>query len=127
MALKISKNSTLTDNVSESNPITTQHNVTGGSIETRVFLYNDTATFTYEDIVISATDTVGTNESSWVTFAKDNNGAVTGTYASTISYTSIPTANTGVPFWVKVTTPVVETAQNKSDIRIRVVGKEKAV
>ncbi|WP_026694076.1 hypothetical protein [Peribacillus kribbensis] len=130
MALKLSKNSGLTDIISTdgTNPLTTQHPTTGSSVATKVFLFNDDATKRYESVSIDPTDSVSTDESTWVQLAPDNAG-VAGTYlpaSAALSFGNI--ADTvGHAFWVKVTTPVVADSQNKSDIKLTVTGTEFAV
>jgi hypothetical protein len=131
MALKISKNSGLTDLVSTdgTNPLTSQHPLTGSVVETKVWLFNDDATKRYESITIDPTDSVSTDESSWITLAPDNAGSA-GTYLSAsaaLAMANISTANTGIPFWVKVTSPFVGAVQNKTDIKLTVNFTEFAV
>jgi len=126
MALKISKNVGLTDVITSSNPLQTQHINTGEAKETRVFLFNDTAANRYESIVITAVDTSGTNEASWVQFAPDNNGTA-GTYSATLNMANISDNNVAKPFWVKVTNPSGTTALNKTDLNINVSANEFAV
>lgn len=135
MALKISKNVGLTDIVStdNTNPITTQHPITGSSVETKLWLFNNDATKYYTSITIDPTDVVTTDESTWVQLAPDNAG-VAGTYlaaSAALAMANIGSSGTGdttgKPFWVKVTTPSVADTVNKTDIKLTVTGTEFAV
>jgi hypothetical protein len=135
MALKIAKNSGLTDIVSTdgTNPITTSHPIAGSSVEQKVYLFNNDATKYYTTINIDPTDAVTTDESTWVFLAPDNAG-VAGTYGAAsapLSMANIGVAGsgdtTGKPFWVKVVTPSVGTTQNKTDIKLTVNYTEFAV
>lgn len=134
--LKISKNSALNDLVSAGtnlNPITTQHPVTGSTVETKHYLFNDDTTKYYQNITIDPTDSTNTDESTWVYLALDNAG-VPGTYqaaGAALSMANIGAAGsgdtTGKPFWVKVVTPSGQSVQNKSDIKLTVSYREFAV
>jgi hypothetical protein len=131
MALKLSRNSGLTDLISTdgSSPLTSSHPLSGSSVETKIWIFNDDATKRYESINIDPTDSVSTDESSYITLAPDNSGSA-GTYLSpsaTLSMANISSANVGVPFWVKVTTPSVGSVQNKTDIKLTVNYTEFAV
>lgn len=126
MALKISKNAGLTDVITEANPLTTQHVSTGEAKTVQVHLFNDASTKRYESVVISAIDTSGTNEASWITFAPDNNGTH-GSFSTTLNMANISDSNVAKSFWVKVTTPSVVDSQNKTDLNIRVTANEFAV
>lgn len=123
MALKLSKNIGLTDIVTDVNPITTQHINTGEAKEVKVWLFNDAATFRYEGIVLSAVDTSGSDESSWIKFAADS-GGVAGTYNSTLNMANISDSAVAKPFWVKVTSANVTGAQNKTDLAVRIAFNE---
>lgn len=127
--LKISKNSGLTDVVSDANPVTTQHPTTGSSQEVRLWLFNDDATKTYQSITIKPTDTTGSDESNWFQLAPDNAGAA-GTYgaaSAALNMANVTAANVGTPFWLKVTVPAGQAVQNKSDIKLTVNYTEFAV
>lgn len=129
--LKIAKNAGLTDIVStdSTNPISTSHPITGSSQELRLFLFNDNAAKRYESISIDPIDETSTDESTWIQLAPDNAGSP-GTYlaaGAVLSMANISDSNTGKPFWVKVTTPVVADSQNKSDIKLKVNSTEFAV
>lgn len=129
MALKISKNVGLTDIVSDANPITTEHPITGSAVAVQLWIFNDQATKRYETITIKPTDIVSIDESSWVQLAPDNAGAA-GTYlagGAALSLANIADSNVAKPFWIKVTTPAVGDTQNKTDIKLTVTGKEYAV
>lgn len=129
MALKISKNSGLSDIVSDANPITTTHPTTGSVQEVEIWLFNDDSTKTYQNITIDPTDATGGDESLWIQLAP-NNGGVAGTYLSAsaaLNVSNITTANVGTPFWMKVTTPSGQTVQNKNDIKLTVNFTEYAV
>ncbi|MGM7720477.1 hypothetical protein [Metabacillus sp. Hm71] len=131
MALKLSKNSGLTDIISTdgTNPLTTQHPIGGSTVEARVWLFNDNSAKRYESITIDPTDSVSTDESTWVALAPDNAG-VAGTYlaaGAALSMANISDSNVGKPFWVKITTPSVGSTQNKTDIKLTVNYTEYAV
>lgn len=135
MALKISKNSGLTDVVSTdgTNPITTQHPITGSTVEQKLYLFNNDATKYYQNVNIDPTDAVSTDESSWVFLAPDNAGAA-GTYgaaSAALTMANIGAAGsgdtTGKPFWVKVVSPSGQSVQNKTDIKLTVNYREFAV
>jgi|GEM_PF-4501812 len=124
--LKISKNQALTDIVSESNPITTEHPITGSAVTVRLWLFNSDAIRRFEDIVITPNDTTGTSEASWVSLAPDVSGAA-GTFASSLSMADIADNSVGKPFWVKVTTSSVADVVNKSDIQLTISSRKYAV
>jgi hypothetical protein len=127
--LKISKNVGLTDVVTDVNPITTQHPITGSAVVVQLWLYNNDSLKTYQTITIDPTDTVATDESTWIQLAPDNAG-VAGTYlagGAALTMADISDSNVAKPFWVKVTTPSVADSQNKNDIKLTVAGKEFAV
>lgn len=136
MALKISKNSGLTDVVStgdNSNPISTQHPITGSTVEQKLYLFNNDATKYYQNIAIDPTDAVSTDESTWVFLAPDNAG-VAGTYgaaSAALTMANIGAAGsgdtTGKPFWMKVVSPSGQSVQNKTDIKLTVNYREFAV
>lgn len=130
MALKISKNSALSDIVSTdgTNPITTQHSTAGGSVEVKVFLFNDAGAKRYENVLIDPTDTTGGDESGYIQLAPDNAGTA-GTYLSASTALSLGNIADTVahPFWIKVTTPVLADSVNKSDIKLNVTAQEFAV
>jgi hypothetical protein len=128
MALKISKNSGLTDIVSDVNPITTEHPLGGSAVTIQLWLFNDNAAKRYETITIDPIDQTSTDESSWIQLAPDNAGAA-GTFlvaGAALSITNI-SDTTGKPFWARITTPSVADTQNKTDIKLQVSGKEYAV
>lgn len=134
MALKISKNSALTDIVSDVNPITTTHPTTGSaSAAIPLWLFNDDATKYYTGINIDQTDAVSTDESSWVQLAPDNAGAAGafGAGSAALAMANVGAAGsadtTGHPFWYKCTTPSGQTVQNKTDIKLTVGFTEFAV
>lgn len=127
--LKISKNVGLTDLVSAGNPITTTHPTTGTSVEQKLYLFNDAAANRYEAITIDPTDTVTTDESGYIQLAPDNVGAA-GTYlapSAALSMANISDSNVPKPFWVKVTTPSLTDAVNKTDVKLKVDYNEFAV
>lgn len=129
MALKISKNVGLTDIVSDVNPITTEHPLTGSAVVVQLWLFNDNSAKTYQTITVDPTDAVSTDESTWVQLAPDVAGAA-GTYLSggaPLTMANISDSNVAKPFWAKVTTPSVADTQNKTDIKLTVSGKEYAV
>ncbi|MGO4181207.1 hypothetical protein AB4Z17_08505 [Paenibacillus sp. TAF43_2] len=129
MALKISKNVGLTDIVSDTNPITTEHPITGSAVTVQLWLFNDQATKRYDTVSIKPTDIVSTDESSWVQLAPDNAG-LAGTFlagGAALALANISDSNVAKPFWMKVTTPAVGDTQNKTDIKLTVSGKEYAV
>ena len=136
MALKIAKNSGLTDVVSSgtnANPISTQHPITGSTVEQKLYLFNDDVTKYYQNINIDPTDAVSTDESTWVYLAPDNAGAA-GTYGAAgvaLTMANIGASGsgdtTGKPFWMKVVTPSGQSVQNKTDIKLTVNYREFAV
>lgn len=133
MALRISKNSGLTDVVStgdNSNPISTQHPITGSTVEQKLYLFNNDATKYYQNVNIDPTDAVSTDESTWVQLAPDNAGSA-GTYGAAgaaLTMANIGAAGsgdtTGKPFWVKVISPSGQSVQNKTDIKLTVNFRE---
>ena len=126
MALKFASDSGLTQVITS---LSTDHANTGMSVERKVYLFNDSASFRYENIVIDPTDTVTTDESNYIQLATDNAG-VAGTYGASganLSLSNITSANVGTPFWVKITTPSVTTAQNKTDLQLKALYREFAV
>lgn len=129
MALKISKNVGLADIVSDVNPITTEHPITGSPVEVRLFLFNDNAEKTYQNITIDPTDIVSTDESAYVQLAPDNAGSAGAYFGGSVALTmaNITDSNVAKPFWIKVTTPALSDSQNKSDIKLNIYGKEYAV
>lgn len=129
MALQISKNVGLTDKVTDANPITTEHPISGSAVTVQLWLFNDAATKRYENITIDPTDAVSTDESTWVQLAPDNAGSP-GTFlagGAPLSMANISDSNVAKPFWMRVTTPSVADSQNKTDIKLTVSGKEYAV
>lgn len=132
MALKISKNSGLTDVVStgdNTNPISTQHPITGSSQVVQLWLFNNDATKYYQNITIDPTDSVSTDESTWVQLSSDG---VTYLGASAVlSMANIGASGsgdtTGKTFYAKVTTPSGQPVQNKTDIKLTVSYREFAV
>jgi hypothetical protein len=136
MALKIAKNSGLTDVVSSgtnANPISTQHPITGSTVEQKLYLFNDDATKYYQNVNIDPTDAVSTDESTWVYLAPDNAGAA-GTYGAAgaaLTMANIGAAGsgdtTGKAFWCKVISPSGQSVQNKTDIKLTVNYREFAV
>lgn len=125
MALKISKNSGLTDIVSGANPITTQHPTTGSSVTVQLWLFNDNAAKRYEEITIDPQDLTNTDESTWVQLSAD--GVTFGAASASLSMANISDSNVGKTFYAKVTTPSVADSQNKTDIELKVSWKEFAV
>lgn len=154
MSLKISKNVGLTDIVSSGqkayidgssnqfddpgagrspnpayNPLLTQHPITGSTVEEKRWLFNDLSTERFENVNIDPTDAVSTDESTWIQLAPDNAG-VAGTYSAAgvaLAMANISDSNVGKPFWVRVTSPLVGSVQNKSDIKLTVNYRKFAV
>ena len=127
MALKISKNVGLTDVVSSdgSNPITTEHPITGSAITQQLYLFNDNASERFENINIDPTDAVSTDESNWVQLSTDGTTWLTAGAALTMA--NISDVNVAKSFFVKVTSPSVGSVQNKSDIKLTVNYRKYAV
>lgn len=125
MALKISKNSGLTDIVSDANPISTQHPITGSSVTVQLWLFNDNAAERFENVNIDPTDAVSTDESSWIQLSSDGTNFQAGSVALTMA--NISDSNVGKPFYAKITTPSVGSVQNKSDIKLTVNFRKFAV
>jgi hypothetical protein len=132
--LQIAKNEALTDIVSAENPITTQHPVEGSTEEVRVWVFNtrvaeETSDKRYELVSVDPSDTTGTDESTWIQLATDN-GGVAGVYQANgeaLALGNVDTLDTGIPVWVRITTPTVNESQNKADIVLNVTGREFAV
>jgi hypothetical protein len=128
MALKIAKNSGLTDIVSSgdnSNSITTQHPITGSAQSLQLYLFNDNSAERFESISIDPTDSVDTDESSWVQLSSD--GTTWLTAGEALSMADIADSNVGKSFWVRVTSPSVADVQNKTDIKLTVSYRKFAV
>jgi hypothetical protein len=126
MALKFYSDQALTQEITS---LTTQHANTGMAVERRIFLANDNAGFRYENVVIDPTDTASTDESNYISLAPDNAGSA-GTYGAAganLTMANISDSNVAKPFWVKITTPSVGTAQNKTDLQLKVLFREFAV
>jgi hypothetical protein len=126
MALKFYSDQALTQEITS---LTTQHANTGMAVERRIFLSNNDATKRYENVVIDPTDTASTDESSYIALAPDNAGAA-GTYGAAganLTMANISDSNVAKPFWVKITTPSVGAAQNKTDLQLKALFREFAV
>lgn len=126
MALKFYSDQALTQEITT---LTTQHANTGMAVERRIFLSNNDATKRYESVVIDPTDTASTDESSYISLAPDNAGSA-GTYGAAganLTMANISDSNVAKPFWVKITTPSVGTAQNKTDLQLKALYREFAV
>ena len=126
MALKFYSDQALTQEITS---LTTQHANTGMAVERRIFLSNDNAAFRYESVVIDPTDTASTDESNYISLAPDNAG-VAGTYGAAganLTMANISDSNVAKPFWVKITTPSVGSAQNKTDLQLKALFREFAV
>jgi hypothetical protein len=125
LALKISKNSALTDLVSAANPITTSHPTTGSaSSAVPLWLFNDnSAVYSYTNVNIDPTDATGTDESTWVQLSTD--GSTWQAVGAALSLTV--TGSAGTQFYYKCTTPSGQAVQNKSDIKLTVNYRESAV
>lgn len=131
MALQIStdKNNLVTTKISSSNPITTQHPISGSAQSLELYLWNDDATKKYSGITVDPVDTTGSDESTWVALAPDNSG-VAGTYlagSAPLSMADINDSSVAHPFWYKCTTPTLTDSQNKTDISLSVSFTEYAV
>jgi hypothetical protein len=136
MALKISKDSVKTDVVSSgtnANPISTQHPITGSTVEQKLYLFNDDATKYYQNVNIDPTDAVSTDESTWVFLAPDNAGSAGayGAAGAALTMANIGASGSGdttvKAFWMKVTSPSGQSVQNKTDIKLTVNYREFAV
>jgi hypothetical protein len=128
MALKIAKNSGLTDIVSSgdnSNSIVTQHPITGSAQALQLYLFNDNSAERFESVSIDPTDSVDTDESSWVQLSSDGSTWLTAGEALTVA--DISDNGVGKPFWVRVTSPSVPDVQNKTDIKLTVSFRKFAV
>lgn len=128
MALKIAKNVGLTDIVSTgdgSNPITTQHPITGSSVTQQLWLFNDKADERFENITIDPTDSVSTDESTLVQMSAD--GTTWLAASAPLSMANISDNGVGKSFWVRVTSPAVGSVQNKTDIKLTVNFRKFAV
>lgn len=128
MALKIAKNSGLTDVVSTgdgTNAITTQHPITGSAQTLTLYLFNDNAAERFENITIDPTDAVSTDESTWVQLSAD--GTTWLTAGAALSMANISDSNVGKVFYARVTSPAVGSVQNKTDIKLTVNYRKFAV
>jgi hypothetical protein len=128
MALKIAKNSGLTDVVSTgdgTNAITTQHPITGSAQTLTLYLFNDNAAERFENITIDPTDAVSTDESTWVELSTD--GTTWQTAGAALSMANISDSNVGKVFYARVTSPAVGSVQNKTDIKLTVGFRKFAV
>lgn len=126
MALKFYSDQALTQEITS---LTTQHANTGMAVERRIFLANNDATKRYESVVIDPTDTANTDESNYISLAPDNAGSA-GTYGAAganLTMANIADSNVAKPFWVKITTPSVGSAQNKTDLQLKALFREFAV
>lgn len=126
MALKFYSDQALTQEITS---LTTQHANTGMVVERRIFLSNDNAAFRYENVVIDPTDTASTDESNYISLAPDSAGSA-GTYGAAganLTMANISDSNVAKPFWVKITTPSVGSAQNKTDLQLKALFREFAV
>ncbi|MFD0587824.1 hypothetical protein ACFQZE_07400 [Paenibacillus sp. GCM10027627] len=102
------------------NPITTQHQKTGQVTTLQLWLFNDQSAKRYEGISIDPTDSIGTDESTYVQLAPDSSGSA-GTFLSVgapLTIANINDWNVAKPFWIRVTTPSVVESQNKTDIKL---------
>lgn len=127
MALKLSKNSGLTDLVSidGTNAITTSHPLSGSAQTVQLWLFNDDATKRYESINIDPTDVTGGDESTWVQLSSDGTNFSAGGVA--LSMANISDSNVGKTFYAKITSASVGSVQNKTDIKLTVNYTEFAV
>lgn len=124
MALKISKNSGLTDLVSAANPITTSHPTTGStSSPIQLWLFNDDATKSYTNVNVDPTDATGGDESTWIQLSAD--GSTWQAASAALSLTV--TGSTGTTFYYRCVVPSGQTVQNKTDIKLTVNFRETAV
>jgi hypothetical protein len=126
MALKFYSDQALTQEITS---LTTQHANTGMAVERKIFLSNNDATKRYENVVIDPTDTASTDESNYISLAPDNAGSAGtyGTAGANLAMANISDSNVAKPFWVKITTPSVGTAQNKTDLQLKALYREFAV
>jgi hypothetical protein len=125
MALKLSKNSALTDLVSSGNPITTSHPTTGStSSAVQLWLFNDnSAAFTYSNVSVDPTDAVSTDESTWIQLSTDGTTWLSPSVALSLTVTG----SAGTSFYYRCVSPSGQTVQNKSDIKLTVFYRETAV
>jgi hypothetical protein len=132
MALKIAKNSGLTDIVSagdNSNPITTLHSINGTTQTVQLWLFNDDNTKYYTGISIDPIDSTGSDESTWVYLSTDNvTYQAAGAALNMANIGAQGSADTtGKTFYMKVISPSGQTVQNKTDIKLSVAYTEFAV
>jgi hypothetical protein len=128
MALKIAKNSGLTDIVSSgtgANAVTTQHPITGSAQSVQLYLFNDSSAERFESITIDPTDTTGADESTWVQLSA--NGSTWLNAGEALTMADIADNGVGKSFWVRVTSPAVGNVQNKTDIKLTVNYRKFAV
>lgn len=106
----------ISQNGEMSNPITFSVSQQGAILEQRFYLRSDNPYVEgFEDGIIYAKDSTLPDESAWVQFAPDVNGAA-GPYATTMNFT-IPVGQE-LPFWIKVDVPEAQEIQIKTDISI---------
>ena len=105
--------------------VTTQHDSAGETKEIEVFLANKDAGFHYEEIAITPEDTATPpDETSWIQLGLDQ--GTFGTPGAPLAMANIED-NLAHSFWIRITTPTVATAQNKSDLGLSVSFREFAV
>lgn len=127
--IKISKDAALTDIISDANPITTEHPISGSAVEVQLWLFNDDSTKRYTGISIAPTDDLIPDDTDWVQLAPDNNGSP-GEYlagGASLSMADIADSDIGKAFWARITTPELPDTINKSDIKLTVEAREYAV
>ena len=115
--LKLASNAELTQ---ELTTLSTEHPISGSSVNRQIYLYNDNNAFRYENVNVRAIDSTGSDESGWVKFSKDGTN-----FSDSLTFDEI-TDTSGKLIHVRVTTQPVQTAQNKQDIKIRVDFREYA-
>lgn len=126
MALKYYSDAGLTTEITT---LTTEHDSAGETKEVQVYLGNLDPSFTYHNIIINIEDTsTPPDETNWIELALDDNGSP-GTYGNAGDPLSFPDIIDQNPhsFWIRVTTPMIGSAQNKTDLRLRTAFQENAV
>ncbi|RKD21481.1 hypothetical protein BEP19_14765 [Ammoniphilus oxalaticus] len=122
MAIKIYHDEDCTQEVTEANPIRTDHPISGSTETVQVYVKNDNADRYYTDVTAQPQG----DDASFIDLSLDGSD-----YADTLDlsdFGSEGNADTSVRnLWVKVTTPQVDEVQNRRDSSVNISAKEYAV
>lgn len=98
-------------------PLTFSISPTGGTLEQRLYMRSDQPILEgFNDGRIYAVDGTLPDESVWISFAQDENGAA-GQYLPVLDFT-IPVGQE-LPFWIRLNVPSGQEIQTKTDISIK--------